>query len=50
MLNLDWPTTLQELKLAYRRLAKQNHPDVGGDPDQFHRIQAAYQELLEQVG
>ncbi len=50
VLNLDWPTTLEELKLAYRRLAKQNHPDVGGDPEKFHRIQTAYQELLDQVG
>lgn len=32
-------------KAAYRRLARQHHPDLGGDPAAFHRIQAAYERL-----
>ncbi len=45
VLGLPWPTTLQELKATYRRLAKANHPDLGGDPDRFQQIQLAYEEL-----
>nr|AZB72218.1 molecular chaperone DnaJ [Synechococcus elongatus PCC 11801] len=45
VLGLPWPTTLQELKATYRRLAKANHPDLGGDPDRFQQIQHAYEEL-----
>jgi hypothetical protein len=36
-----------EIKQAYRQLARQHHPDAGGDSEQFHRIQQAY-ELLAQ--
>lgn len=32
-------------KAAYRRLARLHHPDLGGDPAAFHRIQAAYERL-----
>lgn len=32
-------------KAAYRRLARLHHPDHGGDPAAFHRIQAAYERL-----
>ncbi|MCL6558838.1 MAG: J domain-containing protein [Firmicutes bacterium] len=38
--------TLQEIKAAYRRLAKVYHPDAGGDPEAFMRIHAAYQNLV----
>jgi curved DNA-binding protein len=31
-----------EIKRAYRKLAKQHHPDSGGDPEQFKRINQAY--------
>lgn len=31
-----------EIKQAYRRLAKQHHPDKGGDTAQFQKIQEAY--------
>lgn len=34
-----------ELKRAYRRLAREHHPDRGGDPASFHRIRAAYERL-----
>jgi hypothetical protein len=39
--------TVEEIKQAYRRLARQHHPDAGGDAEQFHRIQQAY-EVLQQ--
>jgi DnaJ-class molecular chaperone len=30
------------LQAAYRALAKQHHPDAGGDQEQFLRVQAAW--------
>ena len=33
--------TLDELKAEYRRLAKQNHPDLGGSTEEMQRINAA---------
>lgn len=32
-------------KRAYRRLAREHHPDVGGDPDRFHLLQRAYERM-----
>ena len=34
-------------KRAYRRLAREHHPDVGGDPDRFHLLQRAYERLVD---
>lgn len=31
-----------EIKSAYRKLAKQHHPDSGGDPEKFKQINHAY--------
>ena len=36
-----------EIKAAYRQLAKRHHPDVGGDPEQFKRIVAAYDAIRD---
>jgi len=35
-----------EIRQAYRRLVKQYHPDVGGDPQRFKEINAAYMRLV----
>ncbi len=35
------------VKRAYRRLAREHHPDRGGDPATFHRLQQAYERLAE---
>lgn len=35
------------MKSAYRRLAKQHHPDLGGDPEQFKIINEAYDVLSD---
>jgi len=37
-----------EIKSAYRKLAMQHHPDKGGDPAMFRKIQGAY-EVLENL-
>lgn len=34
--------TPDELKAAFRKLAKTHHPDVGGDPEKFKEINEAY--------
>lgn len=39
--------TTDEIKKAYRKLAHQHHPDKGGDPEMFKKINAAYQELIK---
>jgi hypothetical protein len=34
-----------EVKRAYRRLVRDHHPDAGGDPAAFQRLQRAYERL-----
>ncbi|MDX1391865.1 MAG: DnaJ domain-containing protein, partial [Rheinheimera sp.] len=40
--------SLSQLKKAYRTLALQQHPDRGGDEQDFIMLTAAYQMLLQQ--
>ena len=35
------------VKIVYRKLVKTAHPDRGGDPEIFRKIQAAYEGLIE---
>lgn len=37
----------EDVKRAYRRLAREHHPDRGGDPDTFHRISRAFERLID---
>lgn len=37
--------TFDEIKASYRKKAQENHPDKGGNVDDFQRIQAAYDVL-----
>lgn len=39
--------TADDVRSAHRRLARENHPDLGGDPDTFRRIQEAYERLRD---
>ncbi|CDZ55065.1 DnaJ domain-containing protein [Neorhizobium galegae] len=39
--------TPEEIKKAYRGKAKSHHPDTGGDPEQFHALQTAYDVLAD---
>lgn len=36
-----------QVRRAYRRLARHHHPDAGGDPDAFHRLRQAVDLLVE---
>jgi DnaJ-class molecular chaperone len=39
--------SLDDIKLKYKQLIKQNHPDKGGESDSFNKIKNAY-EFLKQ--
>ena len=45
ILGVQRDAAAEDIKAAYRRLAKDHHPDLGGDPDRFIEIQKAYQQL-----
>ena len=36
-----------EIKKAYRKLAREHHPDKGGDPEKFRKVQEAYEILSD---
>uniref|UniRef100_UPI004048447C hypothetical protein n=1 Tax=Aliarcobacter sp. TaxID=2321116 RepID=UPI004048447C len=40
-------TELAEAKKLYKKLAKQLHPDVGGDEESFKALNAVYNHILE---
>ena len=44
-LELTPPVEWSEIKVQYRRLAKQHHPDKGGDEEAFKAICLAFQQL-----
>jgi hypothetical protein len=45
-LGLTLPCGIDDVKAAYRRLAKAAHPDTGGNADDFMAIESAYREAL----
>lgn len=45
ILHIKSASSAEDIKSAYRSLAKQHHPDHGGDPQLFHDIQEAYDTL-----
>lgn len=47
VLGLEAGASTQQIKRAYRQLAKAHHPDLGGDPEAFRRLDAAYRMLIE---
>lgn len=46
-LGVDRNAGPDEIKLAYRRMANQHHPDRGGDKAKFQEVQAAYETLSD---
>ena len=48
-LGVPFSASAEEVRLAYRRLARQAHPDVGGDPEQFKRVRAWYEQAMAMV-
>lgn len=47
-LGVDKTATQESIKSAYRRLAKQHHPDSGGDSEKFKQINHAYSIIGDQ--
>ncbi len=47
ILGVTRSATADEIKVAYRRLASQHHPDKGGDKERFQEIQQAYAVLSD---
>lgn len=45
VLGVEATATQDEIKKAYRKLALQHHPDKGGDPEEFKKLNGAYEIL-----
>ena len=50
VLGLDAAADSRAIRAAYRRAAREHHPDRGGSAEQFHRIQEAWEVLGSQQG
>lgn len=42
-LGIKWPCTIEELRIAWKQLALQHHPDRGGKSEDFIRVKQAYE-------
>ena len=38
--------TPEEIAVAYRKRARETHPDMGGDAEEFKKVQGAYESLI----
>ena len=47
ILGVSRTATADEIKSAYRKLAKKHHPDLGGDPEKFKEINQAHDTLSD---
>lgn len=48
ILDVDKSASDQTIKESYREKVKENHPDVGGDKDEFIRIKEAYEDIISE--
>lgn len=48
MLHITREATKEEIVAAYRKLALQHHPDHGGNVEEFHPIQKAYEAAMKE--
>ncbi len=47
ILGLNTSASDDDVKKAYRKLAMKHHPDKGGDPEEFKKIQTAYDRIIK---
>lgn len=50
VLKVEFNATSNEVKKAYRKLAKIHHPDMGGDSESFRQLNEAYKQIKKQRG
>lgn len=48
ILGVEKNASVDEIKKAYRNLAKTHHPDVGGNEEEFKKISVAYETLSDE--
>jgi len=49
-LGIDANASDDDIQKAYRKAARANHPDLGGDPEQMKKINQAYEEIKRRRG
>ena len=49
VLSLSYDAGPEDVRRAFRRLARQTHPDRGGSTEAFHRVRAAYNALADDL-
>ena len=49
VLDLPKMVTKADIKRQYRHIAKQHHPDIGGDPRKMEEINHAYKLLMKYI-
>lgn len=49
VLGLSYDADVDAVRRAFRRLARQTHPDRGGSADTFHEVRVAYGALLDDL-
>ncbi|PAP77836.1 DnaJ domain-containing protein [Rubrivirga marina] len=49
VLSLSYDADSEDVRRAFRRLARRTHPDRGGSTEAFHRVRAAYNVLAEDL-
>jgi len=47
ILGLEKTATMDEIRKSYRKKAIRMHPDKGGDPEEFQKLQQAYDTLFD---
>ena len=46
ILGIKRSSSQEEIKLAFRQKALETHPDKGGDPEEFKKVRAAYESII----
>ena len=49
VLGIQPTASAEQVQAAFRELAKEHHPDLGGDPLRFQQLKAARDAMLEAV-
>ncbi len=50
LLGVETQASVDDIRLAFRKLAKAHHPDQGGDPEFFRSLNRAYTQIMQHLG